>query len=472
MDTTVGQQLLKSDKQKWLIPWAIAIAMFMETLDGTIIGVAIPRIAESFHINPVDLKLALTSYLLSLAVFIPISGWLADKYSEKKIFIAALIVFTGSSILCGISPNLPFLIIARLLQGFGGALMVPVGRLMLMRIFTKEEMIRAIAIMVVPALIGPALGPTIGGLILQITTWHWIFLVNVPFGIFGIVVAYILLPKTQPLADIKPFNWLGFLLFSAGLTLLTAAMAAVGDNFALLKYAAIFAGISAVFLYLYWWVSSKQKYPLLDLTLFKQNTFMVSMAVNFFARIGTGAVPFLIPLLLQLVWDRSALFSGVMFMFLALGMMSSRMMVNQKILVRVNFKKFLLGSTVFMSLLSMNLCWFSKPLPDVLLAGLLFVIGMLTTQLYMCFGILYRFELHPSQYSQAASIASTIQQFSAGTGIAVAAIILHLISKITGWPLFSSDVFFWTFIVLNCFGLVSVLFVSKLDPALRFEESN
>lgn len=467
----VGQQLLNNDKQKWLIPWAIAIAMFMETLDSTIVGVAIPHIAQSFHINPVDLKLALTSYLLSLAIFIPISGWLADKYSEKKIFIGALIVFTVSSILCGLAVNLPFLVLARLVQGFGGALMVPVGRLMLMRIFTKEEMVRAIAIMVVPGLVGPALGPTIGGLILQIASWHWIFFVNIPFGIFGVIVAYILLPTTSSPTDIKPFNWVGFLLFSAGLTLLTAALAVVGDNFSLLKDAIFLASASFVFLFLYWQVSTKQAFPLLDLTLFRQRTFMVSMVVNFFARIGTGAVPFLLPLLLQIIWGRSALFAGVMFMFLALGMMFSRMTINQRILEKVNFKNFLLGSTLMLSLLSMNLCWFSKPLPDVLLVVILFLIGMLTTQLYMCFGILYRFELQPTQYSQAASIASTVQQFSAGTGIAMAAVILHLVSKIAGWPLFSHQVFFWTFVILNCFGLISVLFVRQLDPGLRFADS-
>ncbi|MFN7096244.1 MAG: MFS transporter [Gammaproteobacteria bacterium] len=464
------EQTYNPDKKKWLIPWVVAIAMFMETLDSTIVGVAIPRIADSFSINPVDLKLALTSYLLSLAVFIPISGWLADKYGEKKIFILALSVFTLSSLLCGTATNLLFLIIARLIQGFGGALMVPVGRLMLMRVFTKQEMVRAIAIMVVPGLVGPALGPTIGGLILQVASWHWIFLVNIPFGIMGIIVAYILLPKTPQLIDINPFNWLGFLLFSAGLTLLTAAMAVLGDNFSLVKYALLLAAVSAVFLFLYGWVSARQRSPLLDLTLFKQKTFMVSMAVNFFARIAIGAVPFLIPLLLQLVWGRSALFSGVMFMFLALGMMSSRIVLNQKVLSLFSFKTFLLVSTLLLSFLSMNLCWFSQPTSSFLLAALLFIIGMLTTQVYMCFGILYRFELNATQYSQAASIASTIQQFSAGTGIAIAAVILHLLSKLMSWPLFSSEVFFWTFIMINCFGFISVIFVGQLDPGLRFEE--
>jgi len=464
---TTSNTLSQPDTRKWLLPWVVAIAMFMETLDSTIVGVAIPHIAASFQINPVDLKLALTSYLLSLAIFIPISGWLADRYGERNMFIMAMIIFTCSSVLCGLSFNLPMLVAARLLQGFGGALMMPVGRLIMLRTFPKEEFGRAMGMVVIPGLVGPALGPTIGGLILHVTSWHWIFFVNIPFGIAGIIITAIFMLAPPQRTTRIPFNWPGFLLFSFGLAFITVGMAMLGDNFDLLNPALICTVIAALLLFIYWRVSSKQAHPLLEVDLFKEKTFAVSMAVNFLMRIGTGAIPFLLPLLLQLVWGRSALFSGVLFIFWALGMMSTRFILNQKALVYYGFKRVLMVSTVLLTLFSMNLCWFDHPLAPPLLAGMLFIIGALTSQIYMSLGTLYPLELHPTKYSQATSIASTIQQFSAGCGVAAAAITLHLISKITQQPLFSSDVFFWTFIGLNSVGILSVFFIMQLNPALK-----
>lgn len=451
-----------SEKQTLLLPWIIAIAMFMDTLDSTIVGVAIPHIAASFNINPVNMKLALTSYLLSLAIFIPISGWLADKYGEKKIFMLAMGIFTLSSLGCALSPNLACLVFSRLVQGFGGALMMPVGRLIILRNYPGEELAKAMNTVVVPGLIGPALGPTIGGIILQVATWHWIFLVNIPFGILGIVVAYFLLSKEKSAINVPPFHWIGFLCFSLGLTLLTFALALLGDNFNWRQAALVLAILSGFFLLAYAYFSKKQTRPLLDLHLFHNNAFAVAMSVSFLSRIAIGAIPFLLPLLLQILWDHTALYSGTVFIFYALGMMSTRLFINRRILTKIGHKRWLIIVISLQTFLLMNLCWFSTPQPFIWLASLIFFIGMFTTQLFLTINTLYPKYLKPEQYSQGTSISSTIQQFSAGVGVASAAIMLHLIAKISHRPLFSSSVFFWTFIFLNMIGALSLLCVLKL----------
>lgn len=454
---------------KWLLPWVIAIAMFLDTLDSTIVSVAIPHIADSFKINPVDMKLALTSYLLSLAIFIPISGWIADRYGEKKVFIMAMLIFTFSSILCAISINLTWLIMARMIQGFGGALMMPVGRLILLRSFTKVEYSHAMSLVVVPGLLGPALGPTMGGLILQVASWHWIFLVNVPLGMIGSFIAYRLIAPSTPHTT-HPFNWSGFLLFSTGLSFITLSFALLSDAFSLFPYAMACTIFAVIILSIYWRISIKQIHPLLDIELLRQKTFGICMIVSLLARPSAGAIPFLVPLLLQVVWGKSALFSGISFMFLALGMISTRFIIGQKLLVRYGFKKVLLFSIIGLAFISMNLCWFSTPRSFIWLATILFFIGMVTSQFFICIGLMSVVEVLPKKFSQATSISSTIQQFATGCGVAMAAMILHLVSKFTHMPLFTPKVFFWTFIIINSVGLSSIFFIGYLNPQLKLSQ--
>ncbi|MFN7096636.1 MAG: MFS transporter, partial [Gammaproteobacteria bacterium] len=395
-----------------------------------------------------------------------ISGWLADRFGSKNIFIAAMGIFTFSSILCAISTNLPFLILARMIQGFGGALMLPVGRLILLRTFSKAEFGKAMGMVIVPGLLGPTLGPTIGGLILHVATWHWIFLVNVPLGIIGTLVSYYLIAPSEE-HHAPSFNWPGFLLFSLGLAAITFALAVLGDNFDLRNYAVILAIAAIILLVAYWRVSAKQERPLLDVELFKQKTFRISMVVSLIARPSMGAVPFLIPLLLQVVWGRSALFSGMSFMFLALGMISARFLIGQRLLTDYGYRMGLYIIILAITLLSMNLCWFSHPQPFYLLAAILFIIGIATSQFYTTIGTMTVAEVEPKKFSQATSISSTAQQFSAGVGIAMAAILLHLISKMLQQPLFSADVFFWTIIALNAINLFSLFFIAQLNPELK-----
>jgi EmrB/QacA subfamily drug resistance transporter len=419
-----------------LIPWVIGIAMLIDTLDSTIVSVAIPSIAQSFNINPIDLKIALTSYLLSLAVFIPISGWLADKYRAKRIFVLAMLVFTLSSALCASATNLPYLVVARMLQGFGGALMMPVGRLIILRVFPRSEFATAMQLVVLLGLIGPVMGPTVGGIILHFATWHWIFLVNIPFGIIGLILSIMLIPSIAP-QPVFSFSWLEFLLFSVGLSCVTFAMALLGDSFDLLNIALILGAIGCSFLIIFWRVSLHHPHSLIDVKLFKQKTFGITMIVSLLVRPLTGAVPFIVALLLQLIWGHTPLYSGFAFGFVALGMMCARFAFKQRIFVSLTFRQALILIVALLILFSVGLCWFSVPRSFVTLILVLFCYGMVLSQLYMSLGVLAVFEMTPEQYSQVTSISATIQQFSMGFGIALTAIVMHLLSRLLQQPVFS-----------------------------------
>lgn len=452
--------------KKWLIPWIIAIAMFIETLDSTIVGVAIPAIADSFQINPVSMKLALTGYLVSLAIFIPISGWLADRFSEKKVFISAMVFFTFSSILCALSYNLVLLISARILQGLGGALMMPVGRLIVLRTFHRAELSKAMSLVVIPGLLGPALGPTVGGLILQVASWHWIFLVNVPLGIIGAIVAYFYISPGSRISS-SPFNWWGFTFFSTGLATLTFSMALLSDTFDRLLESSVLAFLSFLLLSAYWLLSRCQVYPLFDMDLFKQKNFRIAIIVSLITRPSLGAILFLLPLLLQVVWQKTALYSGLAFMFFALGMMSARFAVKNSLLCHWGYKKILYVTIITMTFLSMMLGLFIRPQPFYLLASVLFVLGIMNSQFFLTINSLTVIDLDPQNFSQSTSISSTIQQFSAGLGIALAAIFLHLLSYLLQIPLFSGSVFLGCFIALNSINFLSLFFIRNLDGNLK-----
>ncbi len=449
----------------FLIPWVVAIAMFMETLDGTIVGVAIPDIARSFAINPISLKLALTSYLLSLAVFIPISGWMADRFSSRKVFCWAMVIFTMSSLCCGLSTSLPWLVVMRTVQGIGGAMMMPVGRLIILQMFSKEERLRVMTFVVVPALVGPALGPTIGGLILHVLSWHWIFFVNIPFGILGILIILHYVP-TLPLEHTHKLDWQGFVLFGTGLATLTLTLAIIGEAFKYWIYASLFGTVSIVLLMAYFLHSRHQEYPILNLKLFRSSAFFVSIFGNFSTRLATGAIPFLLPLLLQVAWEKSALYSGLLFISLGVGMMSGRGLFNRFFLPYFSYRAMISLNTIAISILMISISFCIPSENSVLLGILLFFQGIFTAQQFTTLARLVYANVGEQHYSQTTSIMSTVQQFAGGTGIAIAAILLHTIAKTNHISPFSSIVFQWSFILLGVMPLFILPFVGRLKERM------
>src|SRR5436190_7131173 len=291
-------QDLTNDSVKRLLPWLVAIAVFMESLDTTILNTAVPAIAAALQVAPLSMKAVLSSYTLSLAVFIPVSGWMADRYGTRRVFSSAIGLFTIGSILCGISNSIHLLVIYRILQGCGGAMMVPVGRLTMVRTFAKSELIRAMSFVAVPALIGPMLGPVAGGLIVGFLHWRMIFFINVPIGILGLYFIYRHLPDYRE-ERIDQLDIIGLILFGAGVALLSYVLEVFGEHTLSSREILSLLGLSIVLLLGYGRHATTIPRPLLRLGLFCIRTFRAAVTGGFITRLGVGGMPFLLPLLYQ-----------------------------------------------------------------------------------------------------------------------------------------------------------------------------
>jgi EmrB/QacA subfamily drug resistance transporter len=280
-----------------LLPWLVAIAFFMESLDTTILNTAVPAIAQALQVAPLSMKAVLSSYTLSLAVFIPISGWMADRFGTRRVFASAIGLFTLGSLLCGLSTDINVLVLCRVLQGCGGAMMVPVGRLTIVRTFARSELIRTMAFIAVPALIGPMLGPVAGGFIVAYLHWRVIFFVNLPIGLVGLWMVYHHLPDYREPSN--PLDFGGLLLFGSGIALLSYVLEVFGEHTLTTLQILLLLGVALALLAGYGIHASRRRFPLLNLDLFRIRTFRASVFGSFITRIGIGGVPFILPLLYQ-----------------------------------------------------------------------------------------------------------------------------------------------------------------------------
>src|ERR1035441_8038215 len=283
---------------KRLVPWLIAVAFFMESLDTTILNTAVPTIASALGVAPLSMKAVLASYTLSLAVFIPISGWMADRFGTRRVFASAIGIFTLGSFLCGISSNLHVLVACRILQGCGGSMMVPVGRLTVVRTFAKSELVRAMSFVAIPGLIGPMLGPIAGGLIVGYFHWRLIFFVNVPIGLAGLCMVYLHLPDYRE--HTHPLDVAGLILFGSGVALLSYVLEVFGEHTLSIREILGLLAVSILLLAGYAFHATKTAYPMLNLILFRLRTFRAAVSGSFLTRLGIGGIPFLFPLLYQL----------------------------------------------------------------------------------------------------------------------------------------------------------------------------
>src|SRR6201996_1092817 len=286
-----------SDLSKRLLPWLVAVAFFMESLDTTILNTAVPAISAALKVVPLSMKSVLASYTLSLAVFIPISGWMADRFGTRRVFASAIGLFTLGSLLCGLSTNIHLLVACRILQGCGGAMMVPVGRLTLVRTFAKSELLRAMSFVAIPALVAPMLGPIAGGLIVGYLHWRVIFFLNIPIGLIGLLMVYLHLPDYRE--QTHPLDVVGLILFGSGIALLSYVLEVFGEHTLSPQEISGLTILSLALLAGYWLHAKSLAYPLLQLGLFKIRTFRAAVSGGFFTRLGIGGVPFLLPLLYQ-----------------------------------------------------------------------------------------------------------------------------------------------------------------------------
>lgn len=337
---------------KKLLPWLVAVAFFMESLDTTILNTAVPVISKALAVTPLSMKSVLASYTLSLAVFIPISGWMADRFGTRRVFAAAIGLFTLGSILCGSTSNIHLLVACRLLQGCGGAMMVPVGRLTLVRTFARSELIKAMSFVAIPSLIGPMLGPLTGGLIVAYLHWRAIFFVNLPIGVAGLLLVYWHLPDYRE-KNTPPLDILGLILFGSGIGLLSYVLEVFGEHTLSTAEVLGLLAMSLVLLFGYGLHADRAEHPLLLMGLFRIRTFAAAVSGSFFTRLGIGGVPFLLPLLYQLGLGYSPVQSGLLIMPQAIAAMSTKAFLP-RILARFGYRTVLIVNTVLIGLALMT----------------------------------------------------------------------------------------------------------------------
>jgi EmrB/QacA subfamily drug resistance transporter len=411
--------LSPGDTARRLLPWLVAMAFFMESLDTTILNTAVPAIAQALGVVPLSMKSVLASYTLSLAVFIPISGWMADRFGTRRVFASAIGLFTLGSALCGISSNIHVLVAFRILQGCGGAMMVPVGRLTLVQTFAKSELIRTMTFVAIPGLVGPMLGPFVGGLIVGYFHWRVIFFVNIPIGLLGLYLVYRHLPDYRE--PTHPLDIVGLILFGSGVALLSYVLEVFGEH--TLNGAEI-VGLLALSLLLlagYGLHSASVAFPLLRMTLFRLRTFRAAVMGGFFTRIGIGGIPFLFPLLYQVGLGFTPIQSGLLMMPQAAAAMSLKMTMPG-ILARFGYRAVLISNTIILGVLILGFATIGVGTPVWLIVAQVFTFGFFSSLQYTSMNTLVYADVTEEETSAASTIASTMQQMAISFGVASASL--------------------------------------------------
>ncbi|MCF3946436.1 MFS transporter [Acidiphilium sp. AL] len=439
----------------------VATALFMQNLDSTIVATALPAMAKSFHADPIHMSLALTSYLLSLAVFIPASGWFADRFGSRTVFRAAILVFTIGSILCGLSTSLGALIAARILQGVGGAMMVPVGRLLLLKSVRRRDMLAATSWLTMPALIGPIIGPPLGGFIVTYVSWRWTFDINVPIGIIGIVAVSLFIREVRDTEHAGRLDIVGLVWSGLAMALLMAGIETIGRGIIPVPWSLACFAIGGFSAFAYWRHARRHEHPVLDLTLMKIATFANSTIAGSFFRVLAGAMPFLLPLMLQLGFGESAAKSGTVTFAAAIGALAMKPLA-QPILRRFGFR----ASMVAFGLLSVvftALCAAFRPgWPVLALDAVLLIGGVFRSLQFTAFNTIAYADVPRSRMSAATSFYATFQQITITLGISIAAGSLELATAFSGHANPTIDDYAWAFVIVSAIGLVSVPICARL----------
>ena len=440
-----------------IVPLILAVALFMENMDSTVISTALPTIAADLGVGPITLKLALTSYMLALAIFIPVSGWMADRFGAKKVFRLALVVFIIGSICCAVSGSVSQFVLSRFLQGMGGAMMTPVGRLLLLRTTDRSELVSALALLTIPALIAPLTGPPVGGFITTYFAWQWIFIINVPIGLLGIWLSGIFLPDIEAVRP-PPIDWFGFFL---------ASMAAAGTVFGLsvvslpalppaFGICATLFGIACGIGYVRH--AARHPSPILNLTIFRNDAFRAATVSGTIFRISTGAIPFLMPLMLQLGFGLNPFQSGMITFAGAIGALTVKF-VARRVFAATGFKAMLITAGFLAALTTAANGFFTPETSHALIIAFLVASGLFRSFFFTGSNALSYAEIDNSQASQATSIASVLQQVSLALGVAFAAFILEISAMLSGGHLRLADFHLAFFVVagVSLFAIVPLL---------------
>jgi EmrB/QacA subfamily drug resistance transporter len=444
----------------WVIPAIIGSALLMQTLNATSINNALPAMAKALHVEPLRLNLAITMYLLASAVFLPISGWLADRFGAKRILMIAMVLYATFSAACGFATSLPQLVVFRLLQGCAGAMMGPVGRLVLLRTTPKAELVGAMSVVTMPALLGPVVGPVLGGAIVTFVSWRWIFFLNLPIAIAGVALVRAFVPNVKE-QDVSPIDWPGILLTGFGLAGLILGFENLGrDALPPLAVAGLFAGGLGC-LGLYWNHARGNPHAVLDLSIFRIPTFQASVLGGAFFRLIPGATPFLLAMLLQVGFGMSAFAAGLMTFISAVGALVMKT-TAPPILRRFGFRSVLVANGLICAATFMAYSLFKPGTPHWLIMATLAVGGFFRSLQFTSLNGMAYADLEQAQMSRGTTTASMAQQFMQSVSIGLAATLLHFLMRARGETHLSWQAVAPSFAILGAGTLISMLWFLRL----------
>jgi len=444
---------------KRLLPWVVAIAFFMQTLDGTILNTTLPTIAKDLGESPLRMQSVVIAYMLTVALFIPASGWLADRFGTRRAFLSAIVLFSLGSLLCALSPSLPWLVAARVVQGVGGALLLPVGRLAILRAYPRAELLKVLSFVTIPGLVGPLLGPPLGGWLVEVATWHWVFLINLPVGVVGVFAALRYMPDLRGAAD-QRFDWPGFVMFSLGLVMFSLGLQGLGEHAfsAAGSMLLVMAGLAAMVAY--WAHAARAEKPLFSLALFKIPTFSVGILGNLFARLGSGAMPFLTPLFLQVGLGYSPSRAGLTMVPIVLGAMLLKL-VAEPVIKRFGYRRVLVSNTLVLGFMIAGFSMVDRTTPHGMILAYLGVFGVINSLQFTAMNTLTLGDLDDARASSGNSLLSVVMQLSMSLGVAAAGALLAAFATPVVIPIASdvgpSNVVYTFHATYICMGLLSAL---------------
>lgn len=448
---------LSPTQQKYL-PYVLAVALFMQILDATILNTALPKMAEALGESPLKMQWAVISYALTLAIFIPISGFLADKFGTRRVFLTAIVIFCLGSLLCALAPNLKLLIAARVVQAVGGAMMTPVARLILVKSYPRNKLLTVMNFAVIPALIAPLVGPLLGGYLVELASWHWIFLINIPMGIVGLILGVKLVPNI--LEATEQLDWRGFLLFAlaaCGLTLAVEFGSQVGRG----VMALILTALSLLLLIVYVRYARNKTAVLFPLSLFGIRTFSIGIVGNLLTRLGISAVPFLLPLLLQVVFGYSPSKAGWLLAPIAVGAMGIKPWVS-KIIQRFSYRTVLVYNTLTLGTIIIILSLFNHADHWPWFLPILVLMGACNSMQFSAMNTITIADLQGKQTSSGNSLMAVNQQLAISFGIAFGAAALTLLrERLMMDTLQAFQITYW---VLGGITILSGLYFLRLKP--------
>ena len=407
---------------KRLLPWVVAIAFFMQTLDGTILNTALPSMARDLGESPLRMQSVVIAYMLTVALFIPASGWLADRFGTRRAFLAAIGLFSLGSLLCALSPSLPWLTAARVLQGVGGALLLPVGRLTILRAFPRSELLKVLSFVTIPGLVGPLLGPPLGGWLVEVASWHWVFLINLPVGVLGVFAALRYMPDLRAAAG-QRFDWPGFATFSLGLALVTLGLQGLGEHAIGAPLSMLLVIVGLVSMAAYWVHAARTEKPLFSLALFRIPTFSVGILGNLFARLGSGAMPFLTPLFLQVGLGYAPSRAGLTMVPIVLGSILIKFFA-EPVIRCFGYRRVLVVNTLLLGGFIAGFWFVDATTPQLAILVYLGLFGIVNSLQFSAMNTITLGDLDDARASAGNSLLSVVMQLSMSLGVAAAGALL------------------------------------------------